>query len=178
VRRWLLRAAAVLVVAAAVHVGVIWALPRAIMGRLALALDARGGRNTALHPPRPDDSARGVVMPSPDLLYSICAFDLSDAPLRVTAPAPQGYWSVALFAENSDNFFVQNDRSGKPVDFILTGPGKTAAPPPDVPIIQSPSVRGIVLFRLFVPTDAALAALTAAQREQRCQAERPYAAAK
>ena len=44
------------------------------------------GPNRALHAPRADANARTVVRPSPDLLYTVYVFDVSERPLRITAP--------------------------------------------------------------------------------------------
>ena len=77
-----------------------------------------------------DHTARRVVMPSPDLLYATCRMDLSQGPLRIQAdPKTPRYWSIALYASNSDNFFVLNDRqaNGQPVDLWLVGPHSPVA---------------------------------------------------
>ena len=61
-----------------------------------------------------DENARAIVRPSPDLLYAGCAFDLADGPLRIQATVPRDtYWSLSMFAANTDNFFVVNDRAAK-----------------------------------------------------------------
>ena len=36
-------------------------------------------------PPPLTAQSRGIVLPSPDLLYSVCVFDVSQGPVRVTA---------------------------------------------------------------------------------------------
>ena len=109
-----------------------------------------------LLPPMTDHTQRRVVMPSPDLLYAICSYDLATRPLRLRAdPKLPTYWSIALYAANSDNFFVLNDRQagGQPVDLLLVGPG--GATPPDLAkgtrVVATPSARGLVLMRVLVP---------------------------
>jgi len=77
--------------------------------------------NTILHAPRPTSRSRGVVRPSPDMLYSICVYDLSAAggAVRVsTHDMPETYWSVSLFDVDTNNFYALNDRQGKPVPRI------------------------------------------------------------
>lgn len=167
---WARTLLATLALAALVHVAALWAVPRLIMARTIAAMDAAGALNAAIHPPRADDRARGVVMPSPDLLYTVCSFDVGRRPLRVSAPVPGTYWSVAFFAANTDNFFVLDDRgAGAPsVDILLVGPGQQAAPPPGTRLVRSPSRRGIMLFRTLIANDEELPALRQAQREQRC----------
>ena len=84
------------------------------------------GKNQTYFPAPVTASSRDIVLPSPDLLYSVCVFDVSQGPVRVTAnPQLKSYWSVALYAANSDNFFVINDRKAgdKPVDLWLVSEG-------------------------------------------------------
>ncbi|MES2883385.1 MAG: DUF1254 domain-containing protein [Pseudomonadota bacterium] len=136
---------------------------------------ARQGINVALPAPRADASARTVVRPSPDLLYTACVFDLSDGPLHVTAPVQDGYVSVSGFGADSSNFFAVNDRSAqsdtegrKHFDLLLTRGGSVSAPV-GARVIVSPSTRGLVLFRSLIPDEAALPKLTADyQVNQRC----------
>ncbi|HET9752176.1 MAG TPA: DUF1254 domain-containing protein, partial [Myxococcales bacterium] len=94
-----------------IHVAAIQALPRLIVRVVRHRLEGQVGMNRILHAPLPDSAWRTVVMPSPDLLYSACAYDVSDRPLLVTAEVPEGYWSVSAFADDTDNFFVENDRT-------------------------------------------------------------------
>ena len=62
--------------AAIIHIVFVFALPSLIMGQVHGALTKQVGVNGTLHPPRPTWESRGVVRPSPDLLYSICPFQL------------------------------------------------------------------------------------------------------
>lgn len=128
---------------------------------------ARQGINVALPAPRADASARTVVRPSPDLLYTACVFDLSKGPLHITAPVQDGYVSVSGFGADSSNFFAVNDRNtpaaadgGKRFDLLLTRDASVRAPA-GARVIVSPSTRGLVLFRSLIPDDAALPALIA-----------------
>ena len=110
---WLRRTLIVLGLAALVHLLAVWATPYIIMRVLMDGSAARGlyQHNQAAFPPPVDAAVKTVVMPSPDLLYSVCAYDLSDGPVRIGAnPRLATYWSLALYGANSDNFFVVNDR--------------------------------------------------------------------
>ncbi len=70
--------AATLVVAAIVHVASVMATPHIIM-HVTMRAIGRGGVNTMMFGKRPTSDSRGVVRPSPDLLYSSCVYDLSNA---------------------------------------------------------------------------------------------------
>ena len=64
-----------------------------------------------------------------------------------------------MYAANSDNFFVLNDRkaAGVPVDLVLIGPDTPE--PADVPagarLVRAPGGRGLLLMRVLVSDDAA-----------------------
>ena len=157
-RLWFYRGLTLLATAILVHLLVVWATPRLIMNRLmdGPAAQAMNMRNQAAFPPAVDATARRVVMPSPDLLYSVCVFDVSAGPVRVRAnPGLPSYWSIALYASNSDNFYVLNDRQagGRAVDLLLVGPAAYAAAPavPDgAALVTSPTARGLLLMRVLV----------------------------
>ncbi|MEY3446377.1 MAG: hypothetical protein RIR45_1132 [Pseudomonadota bacterium] len=156
-RLWFYRTLTLSVTAIVVHVAAVWAVPRLIMNRVmngpaALQMNMF---NQAAFPPAVDASSRRVVMPSPDLLYSVCVYDVSTGPVRIKAhPALKTYWSIALYGANSDNFFVVNDRQAgdAPVDLWLVSEGPNAADPA-VPagasIVVVPSKQGFVLMRVL-----------------------------
>jgi uncharacterized membrane protein len=168
-RLWAWRIGATLALAAAVHLLAVWAVPRVIMGRVLSAAQPEKTTGVFL-PPMTDASARRIVMPSPDLLYATCAFDVGTRPLRIRAdPKSPRYWSIALYADNSDNFFVINDReaAGKPIDIVLIGP-KAYAQAPALPaganVIDAPSARGLLLMRVLVADYAAEKSVVEAAR--------------
>jgi len=165
VRGWIGWTAATLVVALAVHFASMWYLPRLVMSR---ALAQMGAVNTIHHGKRADASAHGVVRPSPDLLYSVCPFDLSRAALRVTAPVPPGtYWSVSMFDDATNNFFVLNDAHANGAVDLIVVPADWEKPMP-YRLVRSPSVRGLVVFRTLINDERNLAAIDAARRKAKC----------
>ena len=62
-------------IALAVHAASLWALPRLIMHK---ALQTVGGPQppAPVRPPLATQTARAIVLPSPDLLYGVCVADL------------------------------------------------------------------------------------------------------
>ena len=156
-RLWFYRGRKLLATALIVHLLVVWATPRLIMSRVmnGPAAQAMNMRNQAAFLPETDASVRRVVMPSPDLLYSVCVFDVSAGPVRVRAnPGLPSYWSIALYAANSDNFFVLNDRQAgaSPVDLWLVSEGPSPrgpAVPPGARVVVSPSSQGFLLLRVL-----------------------------
>lgn len=149
---------------AAIHIGIVLAIPYAV----GIRLRSMGEPNTIVHGPQPSASFNPVRMSSPDLIYSACPYDLSDGPLRVTAPVSGTYMSVSCFALNTDNFYVKNDgQVGGKFDFVLVGPG---APQPEAPgseIIRSPTTTGGILFRYFIGDGSQNAMIESTRREIR-----------
>jgi len=176
-RLWFYRAITLLVTALLVHLLAVWAAPRLIMQVLmnGPAAQKMNMHNQAAFPEAVTAKSRSVVMPSPDMLYSVCAYDLREGPLRVhAAPALRNYWSIALYAANSDNFFVRNDRqaAGRPVDLWLVAPGgdpQQKPPPADAEVVVSPSRTGFLLMRVLT-TDyqAEKAVVEPARRTLQC----------
>ena len=177
-RRWLLW----LLLAAGSHALALWLLPHAVM-RMAMsrlvaaapeappvaAPDATARRGGALYPPLTTAASRLIVLPSPDLAYALCLYDLRDGPVDIDAqPDWPAYWSVALYADNTDNYLVRNDRiaASRPVHWRLALTKGTPAAGRE--LVLAPSARGLVLMRVLV-TDRASQAATVAQAQRALQ---------
>jgi uncharacterized membrane protein len=149
--RWTL---ALLAIAAIVHLVSVWAAPRLIMRMVLGGVPAPTAANRAYFPPMTTADSRSIVMPSPDLLYATCVYDLADGPLRIKAnPALDSYWSIALYSAASDNWFVVNDRQagGRPVELVVVQAGVAggANAAEAARVIESPSPKGLVLMRVL-----------------------------
>jgi uncharacterized membrane protein len=120
------------------------------------------------------------VRPSPELLYSICWYDVSRFPVRITSGAPPGtYWSVAVYRDNTDNFYVVNDTAtqGAKADFILygsaqieggKGPFESQYGHLGVLVVQSPSSTGLVLIRTLINDESKLPVIDGERRQATC----------
>lgn len=170
--RWIRWGLFTLVLAAIVHWAVVSQAPSLMMWR-AMGKLAKGRVNTVLHGERATEASRTIVKPSPDLLYSTCAFDVSRRPLKIVTGAPADtYWSVSLYADNTDNFFALNDSQakGQPATIILLGPGQSAPVEAAGTItVTAPSAKGLVLFRTLINDDKREAEIDQARRAATCQ---------
>ena len=166
--------AATLAVAVVVHGASVMALPRLIMLRTMAGITrAAHGPNHLVFGNRPSAANRGVVRPSPDLLYSSCVFDLERAggAVRVRASGmPRTYWSVSAFDADTNNFFVINDRkAGDGIDVLIVAPGYGGGSS-TLPKVESPTRAGIVLFRTLIDDNKRLQEIDAARRHASCEA--------
>jgi uncharacterized membrane protein len=173
--RWI---AATLLVAAVVHGATVFLLPRLIMDCTMAEIAKSAGINAVMHAPQATWRSRGIVRPSPDMLYSICVYDLgaTDGAVRIsTHDMPETYWSVSVFDANTNNFYALNDRQAKTgaADFLLVGPGRSAETG-RLPVVTAPTNRGIVLFRTLVHDESHIAEIDAARHYAACE---PYRAA-
>tara|TARA_R110000868_G_scaffold56073_1_gene173888 strand:+ start:22418 stop:22954 length:537 start_codon:yes stop_codon:yes gene_type:complete len=140
-------------------------VPGFIMSRATERVTASGASiNLATHVPPVDETSRGVVRPSPDILYSICPFDVSDVPLLIEVPWPEdgSYASLSFYDANSNNFAVISDRDVE-ADFTtvsLAHRFESYVPGEADRNISSPTQTGIALFRRIVgasgPTETTL----------------------
>ena len=141
-------------------------VPGLIMEVLYRKAGESNGFNQLVISPIANDTSREVVRPSPDLLYAICVYNLSDGPLLIEAPVPERYWSMQFYQMNTDNFAgitnqrEEHSRIGTRVAVTLIG----AEQDPDDyagEVIQSPTDRGVMLLRASAIGDssASIAAL-------------------
>ncbi|MHB8084658.1 MAG: DUF1254 domain-containing protein [Dehalococcoidia bacterium] len=151
--RWLWRTAlATVAVAILVHFLTLFAIPILIMDTAMTKYPhnvlMKGGRTTA--------DNRMVVKPSPDLVYSILLYDVSQQPIRFKAQVPTDtYWSIAFYAGNTDNFFTLNDKQIKsnPVEILLVKQGAAVPENETAQVVVSPGDRGIMLVRHLLVSD-------------------------
>jgi uncharacterized membrane protein len=158
-------------VAVLVHLASTWYLPRFIMARAMDGLERQaGGSNTLFQAPLATAASRAIVRPSPDLLYSICVVDVSGGPVRVRALPSQPYSSVSVFAANSDNVFVMNDRYLAPgAAFELWIARSDQKVPLSAPVAMLRSNRGLVLVRRVLTDPAQSPALEALRGQASCK---------
>lgn len=143
-----------LVVAAIVHFAAILAMPRVLMN-VAMERIGAAGVNVWHVSDRVTAASRQIVRPSPDFAYSACAFDLSDGPVAIRVAPWRDYWSLSLYAANSDNFFVVDDREAhRGADIVVVRRGRDH-PEDATRVVESPSARGIALIRRLAPTPGA-----------------------
>ncbi|MEM0504057.1 MAG: DUF1254 domain-containing protein [Archaeoglobaceae archaeon] len=149
------------------HLAVVYAFPYVVVMSSYLATKDEVKVNEVYHQKPVDASFRKVVMPSPDILYSACVYDISRSDLLIEARVPKfTYWSASFYSLSTDNFFTVNDRMvGEKVTLMLT----TNKSCMNEKCVVSPSERGIVIFRIFIPDKSLLPALEEFQRSIKCK---------
>lgn len=142
---------AALAVAAATHLAVVHAAPRVLMGA-AIEKLSNGRYNAWRVADRVTPLSRTIVRPSPDFAYSACPYDLGEGPVVISVAPWDAYWSLSLYAANSDNYFVIDDRearAGVEITLVQRGGARSREA---ARIVESPSRRGVALIRRLAPT--------------------------
>ena len=167
--RWLAPiAAGVLAAALAWHLSLV-AAPFALMRVAMNRLGASERVNSFSHGAPTRAESQFVVRPSPDLLYSTCAFDASRAPVLVDVPAIAGhYWSVSIFDARTDVAAVRSDRDthGGPARLALLGPGQAA--PAGYDAVPLAHARGLALIRVLISGEADYRAVDPVRQQASC----------
>jgi len=171
-KSWPYLLAATLILGGIIHIVTVLAFPSFVMDRLVSGVEAQVGLGVVAHAPRATSESRTVVRPSPDLIYTICAFDVSEKALRISAPVPKDtYFSLSMFGDNTDNFFVVNDKQlpNETVEVILVKNEGQVEGLGGAPIVVAPSARGVILFRTLIQSEDRFEELNATRLEATCQ---------
>lgn len=106
---------------------------------------------------------------NPDSIISVMAYDLEKGPVRVSGEVWPLYWSLSLYQQNSDNYFVVNDQQldGVQFNFILTLDSEDVRQF-DGKAIVSPTKKGIMVIRRFASNEADMVGIIKNQTDTYC----------
>ncbi|WP_298166058.1 DUF1254 domain-containing protein [Novosphingobium sp.] len=160
------------VVAAALgsYYGTLATAPYGLMWLAEAKLAKSGPVNHFTHTPPVRAERQFVVRPSPDLLYSVCPYDLTAGPLEVTAvPVPGRYSSISVFDARTDVAFVRNDEQmgGEPMRVVLALEGQQT--PAGIDTVRVRYATGIVLQRVLLADPSEAAAIDPIRSKARCR---------
>jgi uncharacterized membrane protein len=135
--------------------------PKAVMANIeARIVQGAGSWNACYHNrvfgPRSGAARRA----NPDSIISSMAYDLSDGPVRVSGEVWPRYWSLSLYQQNSDNYFVVNDQQlPRPdFDYVIVREGTADTELVGTHIV-SPTEKGIMLIRRFAALESDMPAI-------------------
>ena len=157
------------------HVVVLGAIPGVIMGKAQEKMAERGiPMDRWVATPRVSPQTQTVVRPAPDLSYAVCRFDVSKGPVFLNAPKWDGYGSLSVFDDRTNNVFVGNLQPGSDFDgVILHAPGQ--APLEDgrgyaangMAVVEM-DAPGLALIRRLAPDEESQAASSALVKDAYC----------
>ena len=150
-REWIWLAGLFVGAAAATHALALSAYPERKMQEV-IDRTGRGGEreNTLVHGQPVTPASRGVVRPSPDLVYSICVYDLETGPVEIAMTRFDAYHSLSLYDARTNNYYTVNDRQyeGDQIRVRLVADEDaaiTGANPFET--VVSPTRQGVALIR-------------------------------
>ncbi|MGF7160283.1 putative membrane protein [Rhodoligotrophos appendicifer] len=127
---------------------------------------------------------------NPDLVYAVCPYDISVQPLSISTKIPEFYWSISIYSDRGDNVYTLNDQQAgvSALDFRLELEPPTldltqlvasdeeeeatkeaaVAAADNIVHLETPTERGVVLLRAFLPDPAYRSRVTAALQASSC----------
>src|ERR1700712_3824405 len=106
-----------------------------------------------------DDDA-GLSNGDPYLRTAVCAFDISDQPIRLAASGKVPFWSLSVYDKGSNEVFSMSDRTsvGGVLDVLVASPlqltGIRKALPATLAqsiLVEMPRAEGYVVLRTMAP---------------------------
>ncbi|MCY1664202.1 DUF1254 domain-containing protein [Rhizobium sp. SL86] len=148
-----------LVGAALLHLIIILALP-SFSERDAYSKVLGEGQPFRFHALGGRKDATGLAKEDPFLEVAVCAFDLTEAPVRLSAGSGVPFWSLATFDAASNETFSINDRTsaGGMLDVIVATPVQATALRKAMPsslmqsiIVETAEPQGYAVLRVLSP---------------------------
>lgn len=158
--RWLLLLLAGLLLGGIVHLATMLILPRTATqdAYARLAPSAEINKMTPVPPPSPQNTA--IPFTDPAFAAAVCRYDLSDGPIKFTAPVSIAYTSVSFYTRNGVAYYAINDRAaGRRVielNLMTTQQREQLPEEEDVTaadrlIVESPTTIGLIVLRALAP---------------------------
>lgn len=140
-----------------------------IAGIQARIVGGAGGWNACMHNRQFGPVYGGAARANPDSVVSIMAYDVSDGPVLVSGETWPDYWSLSLYEQNSDAFYVLNDRDLPSRDFrlVISDQSVDGLSSGDQ-FVETPTKRGIMLIRRYVKEAADMPGIHANQDKLKC----------
>ena len=95
-----------------------------------------------------------IVLTSPDVVYVVGVFDVANEPVCLNCRAPDWdtYWSLSLYARNTDNFYLRDASAapGKWFRIIIAGPKGRHPGKNNEEVVVAPSTKGIIMIRAVI----------------------------
>jgi uncharacterized membrane protein len=180
--RWLLLFLGGALLGGIVHLATVIILPRTATQDAYARLEPIVPVNTVAALPAP--SPEKAVMPfmDPAFASSVCRYDLSQGPLKLTVPVSTAYTSVSFYTRNDVAYYAINDRAAgrRVIELDLMTVAQREELPEDEEItaadrliVESPTVTGLIAIRALAPEPGLMAAAQNAVASSRCALQQP-----
>jgi uncharacterized membrane protein len=140
--------------AAILHLAAIWFAPRVVSWISARRLLKFAGRLNILGYRGLPIAGRRALTTNPDMVTAFGVYDISQEPVRISCTIPHwdNYWSISLYAWNTENFCVINDRTARSGEFdlVIVSNKSRYQSSEGEEVVFSPTRKGVVLVRMLV----------------------------
>lgn len=143
-----------------VHLATVIILPRTATRDAYARLEPIAPVNTVTPLPAPTPEKSTMPLMDPAFVTSICRYDLSQGPLKLTVPVSLAYTSVSFYTRTDVAYYAINDRAaGRRVielDLMTTEqraqlPEEEDVTAADRLIVESPTPTGLIAIRALAP---------------------------
>jgi uncharacterized membrane protein len=179
--RWALWTVAGLVLGFVVHLSTVLFLPRTATNDAYSRLTPMTAINSVT--PLPQPGPDGAVMPfmDPSFATAVCRYDLSEGPLKLTAPVSQAFTSVSFYTRYGTAFYAITDRAAGrrtiELDLMTQAQRKLLPEEEDVTsadrlIVEAPTPTGLILIRALSPEPSLISMAQRAVANAKCQIQK------
>jgi uncharacterized membrane protein len=176
--RWLLLLFGGALLGGIVHLATIIVLPRTATQDAYSRLAAIAPVNSVAPLPAPTPEKAVMPLMDPAFAVSICRYDLSQGPMKLSVPVSPGYTAVSFYNDRDIAYYAINDRSAgrHAIELDLMTPAQHAEMPEnenitaaDLLIVESPTLTGLIAIRALAPEPALMPLARRAVDAAQCQ---------
>lgn len=158
--RWLMWLLGGILLGGIVHLSVVLLLPRTATQDAYSRLLPMTPVNTVVPLPLPNPDQATMPFMDPAFATAVCRYDLTQAPIKITAPVSQVYTSLSFYTRRGVAYYAINDRAAgrRVIELdLMTAKQKSELPEEedvtaaDRLIVESPTLTGLILMKALAP---------------------------
>jgi uncharacterized membrane protein len=161
-----------------VHLSTVLLLPRAATQDAYSRLSPMASVNSVVLLPAPAPDGSVLPFMDPAFATAVCRYDLTAAPLKLTAPVSLLYTSVSLYTRNGVAYYAINDRAAghRTIEFdLMTAEQHSQLPEEedvtaaDRLIVDSPTPTGLIVLRALASEPGLMPSAVGTLMQARCR---------
>jgi len=161
-----------------VHLATIIVLPRTATQDAYARLTPIAPVNSVAALPEPTPEKAVMPLMDPAFAMSVCRYDLSQGPMKLSVPVSPGYTSVSFYNDRDIAYYAINDRSAgrRAIELDLMTPEQHGEMPEDenitaadLLIVESPTLTGLIAIRALAPQSGLMPLAQRAVDAAKCQ---------
>jgi uncharacterized membrane protein len=177
--RWLLWLIAGVLLGGIVHLLTVLLLPRTASQDAYSRMTPVAPVNAMAQVPSPSPQNAVIPFMDPAFATAVCRYDLTNGPLKLSAPVSAAYTSVSFYSRRGVVYYAINDRAAgrRVIELDLMTAAQRNALPDDEEvtaadrlIVESPTATGLIVLRALAPEPGLMTVAREALTRARCQA--------